>query len=152
MTRGNQRIALLILIPMLIFTYFITVYSQTKSHNYPEKVIYEYFEYKNEKDIESISKLLYNPQDISYIQLEINNLNNISLISVIEEKDESLITAYTKYNNEFSERNVKIYKVKYQVSYNSDSSRYDQSGIYESWCFLTKNNSNSKWYIDILDI
>lgn len=155
MSKDIQKIALLILIPMIIFSYITTVASHAKSKtidDHPEDLVYEYFECTNNNDVDSISKLLYNSKDVDRLSLKFNEIDKVSLVSISEEMNSSLVDAYTKYNPDLYENNVKIYKVKYQIYYNKESYLYDKNGIYDSWCFLVKDSSTSKWYIDIFDI
>ena len=69
--KNCQRISIMILIPMLIFTFIVTVKSNSYTNN-PEEIIYEYYEYKNDKDIHSISKLLYKQQEIIKIENQLS--------------------------------------------------------------------------------
>jgi len=152
-SKNDQIIALLILVPMLIFTFFVTIKSEGfEPVDDAQQIVHEYFYFKNEKDLSSLTKLLINQDDVTELESQLNYIEKISLIYIKEEKNESILNAYLKYNNYLNKENLKIYKVNYEVSYNNKSSNYKyKNGIYESWFFLTRKNTNSKWLIDIYD-
>ena len=153
MTKQNQIIAIIILIPMLFFTFVITVKPKDKSiSSDPKKIIYEYFDLKNKKDLKSISRLITDTSKLKDLKLELNSIKKISLLDVIEEKNESIINAYLKYNEEANVTNIKIYKVKYDITYNQVNDNFKNSGVYDSWCFLFKKDKSSDWLIDICEI
>ena len=148
MQKNCQQISIIILIPMLIFTFIITVKSNSYTNN-PEEIIYEYYEYKNNKDIESISKLLYNQQEITKIKNQFSLIDEINVLSVREDKDLDIINLYLELNpNIKDDSEVRAYKVKYSIVYNSDIYK---DGEYESFIFLVKSNDKSKWLLDPYD-
>lgn len=77
------------------------------------------------------------------------HIEKISLTYIKEETNESILKAYIKDNKSIESENLKVYKVNYEVSYNNNSSedKY-KDGVYESWFFLNRKNSYSKWSID----
>jgi hypothetical protein len=151
--KTNQAIAFLILMPMLIFTFFITIKCEGfEPMEDGEQIIREYFYLKNEKELSHLSKLLENKDDISELELQMKHIEKISLTYIKEETNESILKAYLKDNKSIANRNLKVYKVNYEVSYNNTSEDKYKNGVYESWFFLNRKNSYSKWFIDICDI
>ena len=146
--KNCQRISIMILIPMLIFTFIVTVKSNSYTNN-PEEIIYEYYEYKNDKDIHSISKLLYKQQEIIKIENQLSSLDEINILSVKEDKDFDIIDLYLKLNTDIEdESEVMAYKVRYSVVYNSEEYK---DGEYEALIFLVKDNNSSEWLLDPYD-
>lgn len=149
MRKNTQTIACYILIPMLVFTFVITVYSAKLNVNdAPKNTIYQYFNYRNDKDIKNLEELLVNKEDLSFIESENEYLKSIRLISVTEEKNDSIKKAYIKNNPTVKGKDTKIYKVKYEIHYDSKSKLYLKSGTYDCWYFLV-NTYKDKWLIDI---
>ncbi|MGL4910982.1 MAG: DUF4829 domain-containing protein [Romboutsia sp.] len=150
--RNNQLIAFLIFIPMLIFTFFVTIKSEGIGPiDDGKQTITKYFYSKNEKDLLSLSRLLTDGYDTSNLESQLEYLDKFSVVYIKEETNESIINAYLKDNN-IKEDNLKVYKLNYKVLYNTDAPDKYKSGVYESWFFLTRKNSHSKWLIDICDI
>ena len=148
MPKNCQRISIMILIPMLIFTFIVTVKSNSYTNN-PEEIIYEYYEYKNDKDIHSISKLLYKQQEIIKIENQLSSLDEINILSVKEDKDFDIIDLYLKLNTDIEDGSeVMAYKVRYSVVYNSEEYK---DGEYEALIFLVKDNNSSEWPLDPYD-
>lgn len=148
MPKNCQRISIMILIPMLIFTFIVTVKSNSYTNN-PEEIIYEYYEYKNDKDIHSISKLLYKQQEIINIENQLSSLDEINILSVKEDKDFDIIDLYLKLNTDIEDGSeVMAYKVRYSVVYNSEEYK---DGEYEALIFLVKDNNSSEWLLDPYD-
>ena len=148
MPKNCQRISIMILIPMLIFTFIVTVKSNSYTNN-PEEIIYEYYEYKNDKDIHSISKLLYKQQEIIKIENQLSSLDEINILSVKEDKDFDIIDLYLKLNTDIEDGSeVMAYKVRYSVVYNSEEYKDCE---YEALIFLVKDNNSSEWLLDPYD-
>ncbi len=148
MPKNCQRISIMILIPMLIFTFIVTVKSNSYTNN-PEEIIYEYYEYKNDKDIHSISKLLYKQQEIIKIENQLSSLDEINILRVKEDKDFDIIDLYLKLNTDIEDGSeVMAYKVRYSVVYNSEEYK---DGEYEALIFLVKDNNSSEWLLDPYD-
>ena len=146
--KNCQRISIMILIPMLIFTFIVTVKSNSYTNN-PEEIIYEYYEYKNDKDIHSITKLLYKQQEIIKIENQLSSLDEINILSVKEDKDFDIIDLYLKLNTDIEDGSeVMAYKVRYSVVYNSEEYK---DGEYEALIFLVKDNNSSEWLLDPYD-
>ena len=146
--KNCQRISIMILIPMLIFTFIVTVKSNSYTNN-PEEIIYEYYEYKNDKDIHSISKLLYKQQEIIKIENQLSSLDEINILRVKEDKDFDIIDLYLKLNTDIEDGSeVMAYKVRYSVVYNSEEYK---DGEYEALIFLVKDNNSSEWLLDPYD-
>ena len=146
--KNCQRISIMILIPMLIFTFIVTVKSNSYTNN-PEEIIYEYYEYKNDKDIHSISKLLYKQQEIIKIENQLSSLDEINILSVKEDQDFDIIDLYLKLNTDIEDGSeVMAYKVRYSVVYNSEEYK---DGEYEALIFLVKDNNSSEWLLDPYD-
>lgn len=152
MKKNNQQIALLIFIPMLLFTLFITLSNQEKTQSYDEaeKVIYKYFDYRSNKDIKSISNLLVNQDILNSLESEINSTEKISLINISEEKSESIVKAYLRNDKLSNINDVKVFKVSYEVKYKTKELSH-KDGVHNSWYFVTRKNEKSNWLIDIFD-
>ena len=150
--RNNQLIALFVFIPMLLFTLFITVMTQKHTTPYDEAktVIYKYFNYRNSKDMNSLSSILVNKDILNSLESEINETQKISIISVSEEENDSIKKVYLRNDVQSSTKNVKVFKVSYEIQYKSKELSY-KDGVYNSWYFLTRENENSNWLIDIFD-
>ena len=149
--KNNELLAIFILIPMLIFTLLVTLNTQTSQVNNGAKdVIYKYFDYKNNKDFDSLSKLFLSQNTQHEIKSSMNNIESISLININEENSKSIMDIYLKNSKGIKSENVKIYSVSYRIQYNKGLSY--KNGIYESWYFLTRRNESSKWLIDIHDV
>ncbi|MGL5311652.1 MAG: DUF4829 domain-containing protein [Peptostreptococcaceae bacterium] len=153
MKKNNQITALFVLIPMLIFTLVVTLNTQTSSsyYNEAEYIIYKYFDYQNNKDLDSLSKLLLDKDSIYQFKSKIDNIENISILKIEEESNKSIINAYLRNDATLKSENVKIYKVSYEIKYNKEDTN-NKNGSYESWYFLTRENNQSEWLIDIYDI
>lgn len=137
---------------MLIFTFLITIKSEGfEPINDGKQTINNYFKSKNEKDFLSLSKLLTSGYDISQLKLQLEYIDKFSLLYINEETNKSIINAYLKYNN-VKEENLKVYKLNYKILYTNYAPDKYKSGVYESWFFLIRRNSHSKWLIDICDI
>ncbi|MBC5996684.1 DUF4829 domain-containing protein [Romboutsia ilealis] len=148
MPKNCQRISIMILIPMLIFTFIVTVKSNSYTNN-PEEIIYEYYKYKNDKDICSISKLLYNKQGITKIENYLYSLDEINILSVKEEKDPDIINLYLNLNTYIEDKSeVMAYKVRYSAIYNSEEHK---DGEHESLIFLVKDKNSPEWLLDPYD-
>lgn len=149
MRKNTQTIACCILIPMLVFTFIITVNSEKLNVTDASKnTIYQYFNYRNNKDIERLEELLVNKEDIAFIQSENEHLKSIRLLNVKEEKNDSIKKAYIKNNPTVKGKDTKIYRVKYEIIYDSKSKFYNKSGTYDCWYFLV-NTYDDNWLIDI---
>lgn len=149
--KRKEHIALMIFVPMLVFTFIVTVNSKSYSYNSDnaEKIIYKYYDYKNQKDINSISKLLYNKDELDKIKLKVANIDEINVLSVKEVKNDSLLNLYSKLNNQIQYNDIKIYKVIYSISYKSEETY--KNGKYETWCFLVKDHDSNNWKLDVYD-
>ncbi len=148
MFKKKQRIAIIVLIPMLLFTFIITIKTKSYSTN-PVNIIHEYYEYKNQKKINEISKLLYNKNELDNIKLQLSYLSEIDIVSIREYNNPSLLNLYLKSNDNLKSDDIKIYKIIYTASYSSQESY--KNGEYESWCFLIKEDSSSNWLLDPYD-
>jgi len=144
--KNNQKIAIIILIPMILFTFIITVKANSYTVN-PVDTIYDYYEFKEKKDITSIKSLLYNKDSLDYIKNQLPYINKINILSAKEYNNQSLINMYLKHND-INPSNVKLYKVIYSATYiNEDNYK---NGTYESWYFLIQQEDSS-WLIDVYD-
>lgn len=148
MPKNCQQISIIILIPMLIFTFIVTVNSNSYTSN-PEEIIYKYYEYKNDKDIASISKILYKPEKLDSIKEEVSSIDEINILSLKEYKDSYITDLYFKINTDIKDTSeVMAYKVKYSVIYDSDEYK---DGEAESLIFLVKDSNKSEWLLDPYD-
>ncbi len=149
MRKNSEKIALIILIPMLIFTLLITLSSKTQdSENTPKQTIQTFFNLKSQKDIEGVSALLADTSNLDSITDAINSIESINLLHIQEEKDKIIRSTYLKYNTSVTTENLKIYKVKYDVKYKITNDSH-KNGIYYTWLFLISNDENNNWVIDL---
>jgi hypothetical protein len=77
----------------------------------------------------------------------LDNLVSIKIVNINEELNEGIRNYYLRngrgsINNTISE-NLKVYKVDYEVKYKHDGIGPQDSGIYEWWYFLIRENENS---------
>ena len=63
--KNNQKLSILILIPMLILSFILTFKSKPIDNN-AKSTIYNYIECINKKDLASISKLVTKDRDIRF--------------------------------------------------------------------------------------
>ena len=151
MSKNYQWLAILILIPMLLFTFIVTVKTQSYSNN-PTKIIYNYYNFKNQKDLNSISDLLYNQDELSKIELQLSSLDEINILSVKEDNNSSILNLYYRSNKNLDDiHEVKVYKVIYNATYDNQSQNIYKDGKYETWCFLIKENNSNEWLLDVCD-
>lgn len=148
MRKSSEKVALIILIPMLIFTLIITLTSKSQiSENTPKQTIKTFFTLKSENNIDGVSALLADTSSMNTLKNEIDNIESIKLLHAQEEKDRIIRSTYLKYNTEIDSENLKIYKVKYDVKYNLIDENY-KNGIKDTWLFLIRKNNNN-WLIDL---
>lgn len=153
MTNRYQTIALIILVPMLIFTFIITVKSESPSKsNSSQQTIYKYFEYRNDKNLESLSKILNNKKDISTITLDSMYLEKISLLSLVKTSNKEITKVYIKNNKISSEKDIMIYNVKYEILYKDNNKLKDRNGTHQCMFILIKGKNDDEWLIDIAEI
>ena len=107
--KNNQKLSILILIPMLILSFILTFKSKPIDNN-AKSTIYNYIECINKKDLASISKLVTKDK-ISDLKLQIDNIKSIHLIKIEEETDMNLVSDYLK-DNPLHDKNLKILKNK----------------------------------------
>lgn len=136
---------------MLLFTFVVTINTHAYSNN-PKNIIYEYYDFKNSNDIESISKLLYNKNRLNPIQEQLKYINEIKIISIREYKTDSLLSLYSNTIGMVnSDTKVKAYNVEYSIIYNEEYGGIYKSGEYESLMFLLKDNNSTEWLLDPYD-
>ena len=96
----------------------------TTPYDEAKTVICKYFDYRNNKDMNSLSSLSVNQDILNSLEFEINETQKISLIS-------------NDVQSSTNTKNVKVFKVSYKVQYKSKELNY-KDGIYNSWYFLTR--------------
>ena len=109
--KNNQKLSILILIPMLILSFILTFKSKPIDNN-AKSTIYNYIECINKKDLASISKLVTKDK-ISDLKLQIDNIKSLH------------------------DKNLKIFKINYSVNYENET----DSKTYESLCSLITDQS-----------
>ena len=142
--KNNQKLSILILIPMLILSFILTFKSKPIDNN-AKSTIYNYIECINKKDLASISKLVTKDK-ISDLKLQIDNIKSIHLIKIEEETDMNLVSDYLK-DNPLHDKNLKIFKINYSVNYENET----DSKTYESLCSLISDQSG-EWLINDFNI
>ena len=131
--KNNQKLSILILIPMLILSFILTFKSKPIDNN-AKSTIYNYIECINKKDL------------ISDLKLQIDNIKSIHLIKIEEETDMNLVSDYLK-DNPLHDKNLKIFKINYSVNYENET----DSKTYESLCSLITDQSG-EWLINDFNI
>lgn len=126
----------------------------TKEYS-PEEVIENHFEYYNDKNEEKLLSTLTEWYHEPNMEWDFSNLESIKLLNFEEEQDEKQLNTYLTNGrgsiNGVSKENVKVFKVKYEVKYKVDGKDGGgpmDSGIYEQWYFVIRENEKSPWLID----
>ncbi|HAG43098.1 MAG TPA: DUF4829 domain-containing protein, partial [Clostridium sp.] len=85
-------------------------------------------------------------------KINFDKIEYINIISIDEEMDTKFKEGYLQNGRGkekgISEENLKVYRVKYDVTYKEGTITARDSGIYEEWYWVIRENSNSLWVID----
>ncbi|WP_238881704.1 DUF4829 domain-containing protein [Clostridium sp. YIM B02551] len=118
----------------------------------PKQVVENYFKYRNEKNKKEILKTLTKWHDAPNTVWNFENLYSIKIEDIKEENSENVRKGYLQNGrgsvNNTTENNLKVYKVKYEVKYLKDGVGPQDSGVYDWWFFVIRENENSPWLID----
>ncbi|MBL4931863.1 DUF4829 domain-containing protein [Clostridium paridis] len=129
----------------------LTSNSQNKSLD-SKQVVENYFKYRNEKNKKEILKTLTKWHDAPNVVWGFENLDNIKIVDIKEENSKDVRNGYLQNGrgsvNNTTENNLKVYKVKYEVKYLKDGVGPQDSGVYDWWFFVIRENENSPWLID----
>lgn len=122
------------------------------SNDSAETVVKKYFQYKNEKDKSKMLTTLTELWKAPNVVWGFENLDSIKIINIKEEKNNTIRKGYLSNGrgsiNGTTEKNLKVYKVKYEVKYKKDGIEPQDSGIYDWWYFVIRKDDNSPWLID----
>lgn len=118
--------------------------------NSNQTVIKNHFKYVKEKNLGKILTTLTERNSNAY--WDFDNLESIKLINIEEEKNEKFKQSYLLYGegktNGTTEKNLKVYKVNYEIKYKNDTLQPQTSGIYDWWYLVIRKDENSPWLID----
>lgn len=118
----------------------------------PQKVVENYFKYKNEKDKDKLLTTLTELYKAPNVVWGFENLDSIKILNIEEETEERIRRGYISNGrgsiNGTTEDNLKVYKVKYEVKYKKDGIGPQDSGIYDWWYFVIRKDKESPWLID----
>ncbi|MDU1347802.1 MULTISPECIES: DUF4829 domain-containing protein [Clostridium] len=118
----------------------------------PQSVVENYFTSMNEKNVDEHLKTLSEDEKRNQGKINFDKIEYINIISIDEEMDTKFKEGYLKNGQGegkgISEENLKVYKVKYDVKYKEGTITARDSGIYEEWYWVIRENSNSPWVID----
>lgn len=156
--KGNLKIFIIAIITIISLIGCSKVSNKTinTEDDSPKKVIENYFKYKNEKNKDKLLTTLTDKYNSPNVFWGFENLDSTKIISVEEEKDEKLKESYLVNGsgrvNGATKNNIKIYKVKYDVKYKKDGVGPQDSGTYDWWFFLIREDENSQWLIDDMGV
>lgn len=117
-----------------------------------KSVVENHFIYQNEKNKDKLLTTLTNHYKQGNTDWELDNLGSIKIVNINEELNEGIRNNYLRNVrgsiNNITSKNLKVYKVDYEVKYKRDGIGPQDSGTYEWWYFLIRENENSPWLID----
>lgn len=117
-----------------------------------QTVVEKYFLYKNEKNKDKLLTTLTEHYNAPNVAWGFENLNSIKIIDIQEEKSDSVRKGYLNNGrgrvHGTIEKNLKVYKVRYEVKYKRDGVGPQDSGTYDWWYFVIRKDENSPWLID----
>lgn len=141
--KNKKLIFLFFLVGILIIFGIVYYKNKIEWQNNPVKVIEKSFEFKNKHDYDEYKNCYKYPDSIQEDSLD--NIESIKIINIDKVKDENLYKAFTDGNN-IDKKNVKIYKVKYDIKFKDSSKTPIDNGEDEIDYILVKDES-SKWKI-----
>jgi len=147
----NKNVVLIILIT-IIFSAATCSKQDTSQIGNPQSVVENYFNSMNEKNIDEHLKTLSENEKRNQGKINFDKIEYINIISIDEEMDTKFKEGYLQNGRGkekgISEENLKVYRVKYDVKYKEGTITARDSGIYEEWYWVIRENSNSLWVID----
>jgi len=147
----NKNVVLIILIT-IIFSAAACSKQDTSQIGNPQSVVENYFNSMNEKNIDEHLKTLSENEKRNQGKINFDKIEYINIISIDEEMDTKFKEGYLQNGRGkekgIYEENLKVYRVKYDVKYKEGTITARDSGIYEEWYWIIRENSNSLWVID----
>ncbi len=147
----NKNVVLIILIT-IIFSAAACSKQDTSQIGNPQSVVENYLNSMNEKNIDEHLKTLSENEKRNQGKINFDKIEYINIISIDEEMDTKFKEGYLQNGRGkekgISEENLKVYRVKYDVKYKEGTITARDSGIYEEWYWVIRENSNSLWGID----
>ncbi len=147
----NKNIVLIILIT-IIFSVTTCSKQNTSQIENPQSVVENYFNSMNEKNVDEHLKTLSENEKRNQGKINFDKIEYINIMSIDEEMDTKFKEGYLQNGRGkekgISEENLKVYKVKYDVKYKEGTVTARDSGTYEEWYWIIRENSNSPWVID----
>ena len=147
----NKNVVLIILIT-IIFSATACSKQDTSQIENPQSVVENYFKSMNEKNVDDHLKTLSEDEKRNQDKINFDKIEYINIISIAEEMDTKFKEGYLQNGRGkekgISEENLKVYRVKYDVKYKESTITARDSGTYEEWYWVIRENSNSLWVID----
>lgn len=149
-----MKIKNIVLVILMIFAFLISACSKqdTSQIENPQSVVENYFNSMNEKNVDEHLKTLSEDQKRNQGKINFDKIEYINIISIDEEVDTKFKEGYLQNGRGegkgISEENLKVYRVKYDVKYKEGTITARDSGTYEEWYWVIRENSNSPWVID----
>ncbi len=147
----NKNVVLIILI-IIIFSVMACSKQDTSQIENSQSVVENYFNSMNEKNVDEHLKILSENERKNQGKINFDKIEYINIISIDEEMDTKFKEGYLKNGQGegkgISEENLKVYRVKYDVKYKEGTITARDSGTYEEWYWVIRENSNSPWGID----
>ncbi|GGE61002.1 DUF4829 domain-containing protein [Priestia taiwanensis] len=113
----------------------------------PQKVIEDYFKYKNERNVEKLNALYY--EEISDFRLD--NVESIKLRYIKEDVTNRMTEGYLKYGpgktQGITKENIKAYDVTYEVTYKDENIEPLTNGVHDISFVVIRDSEDSPWLI-----
>lgn len=124
-----------------------------EANNAPQKVVEDFFKYKNEKNVEKMLALTpYDAGPPSSMDDYFENLISIKVLKISEITNEELVNSFFisgrgSILSNISKEDLKIYEVEYQSEYKDDSVGVEESGIYSWDYYVGRDKESGEWLI-----
>lgn len=102
-----------------------------------EQAVKDHFKWRNEKNLAKLEETLTEKR--KGIQWNLDNLEYVKLLEIIE--------VTNSITNSKPKENTKVFKVKYEIKFKEEKEPQN-SGTYEWYYFVVKEQQNSPWLID----
>jgi hypothetical protein len=102
-----------------------------------EQVVKDHFKWRNEKNLAKLEETLTEKR--KGIQWNLDNLEYVKLLEIIE--------VTNSITNPKPKENTKVFKVKYEIKFKEEKGPQN-SGTYEWYYFVVKEQQNSPWLVD----
>jgi Domain of unknown function (DUF4829) len=112
----------------------------------PQKVVENYFTYKNEKDKDKSLTMTTKAFAESNDDFNIDNINEIKLLDI---KEEEILHEEEPawYKDSRDKEDKQVFKVKYEVKYKDDNITPYPSGVYEWHYHVVREDEGEDWLI-----